>query len=245
MSNQRFPIARQSTVVKLIALVLLSLFIGILFFFGMIQLAFPAFSEDLNYLEGFASVISLSLIIGGLVFAGVEYINAENAKRHEKLMEDREKAKISYDIYRSIYEKLTDPEQEAARRWILENITINEDKEDLPAWYAKTHALIMAGESESATDLPKGQKAVKMTLNCLDYIGFIARHYWDMEDDSLDWISAPVAKIWRRIGPYVLYVRKLRHTTDYYLSAEYVGDLCVKWRQNKSMTDETYVPKSL
>ena len=94
-------------------------------------------------------------------------------------------------------------------------------------------------------DLPEGQKALKLTLNCFDYIGFIANHYWEIEADSLDWISAPIAKVWRRIGPYVLHIRTLRETTDYYLSAEYIGNLCVQWRQKKGLDDERYVKRSL
>ena len=86
--------------------------------------------------------------------------------------------------------------------------------------------------------LPEGQKAVKLTLNCFDYIGFIAIHYWEIEADSLDWISAPIAKVWRRIGPYVEQVRALRNTTDFYTSAEHVGKLCINWRKDKGMDDE-------
>ena len=82
----------------------------------------PAFSRNVsgevnwNLLEGFASVLSLALLAGGLTFALTEYINTENAKLAEKLVEDREKAKLSYDIYKAIFDKLTDPEQEAARQ---------------------------------------------------------------------------------------------------------------------------------
>jgi len=103
----------------------------------------------------------------------------------------------------------------------------------------------MKGARRSADRLPEGQQAVKLTLNCFDYIGFIAKHYWDIEEDSLDWISAPIAKVWRRIGPYVLHVRTLRDTTDYYLFAEYIGNLCVEWRANKGLPDEEYVAKTL
>ena len=198
---------------------------------------FPGFtrgiSETNNWylLEGFVSAISLALLAGGLTFALAEYIDTEKAKQAEK-------AKLSYEIYNAIYHKLTDPAQEAARRWILSNITIKMDDEDIETWYQRTHAKIMKTSRGGKGELPEGQNAVKMTLNCFDYIGFIADHYWDMEDDSLDWISAPIAKVWRRIGPYVLHVRTLRKTTDYYLSAERVGDLCVEWRQGKGLPDE-------
>ena len=85
--------------------------------------AFPYFSStylgtvDWNMLGSFVSVVTLALFAGGLAFALAEYADKENASR-------REKAKLSYDIYRAIFDKLTAPENEAARRWILANIRI-------------------------------------------------------------------------------------------------------------------------
>jgi hypothetical protein len=223
---------------KLIRLIVASILLGIVVYFAIVIFAFPAFSKNWNLLEGFASVVSLALLAGGLTFALTEYIGAEKAK-------EADKAKLSYEIYKSIFEKLTDPEQEAARRWILANINIKKDDEDIAVWYKRTNAKIMKAAKVNTDGLPEGQNALKLTLNCFDYIGFIANHYWEIEDDSLDWISAPIAKVWRRIGPYVLHVRTLRNTSDYYLSAEYVGELCVKWRQRKGLPDEEYVEKSL
>src|SRR3990172_4800558 len=235
---------------QIIRIGIASLILALTGFLLIVYIGFPLFSQsisrttDWNLLEGFAAAVSLALLIGGLIFAFTEYTNAENTKLKEKLVEEREKAKLSYESYNAIYERLTNPEQEAARRWILSNITIKKDGEDLETWYEKTHRTIMSGEPGSTTGLPDGQKAIKMTLNFLDYVGFIASHYWEVEKDTLDWISAPVAKIWRRIGPYVLHVRTLRNTTDYYLSAEYVGNLCVKWRQDKGLTDEEFIAKT-
>lgn len=234
----------QSTFRNLSIIVSLSILFGFGVFFIIVVWAFPTFSRnasgmtDWSMLEGFASVISLSLLAGGLIFAITEYINAENAKLKEKIAEDREKAKLSYDIYNAIYHKLTDPEQEGARRWILMNIVIKKEDEDIESWYERTNKAIMQKTEHDKGGLPEGQVAVKLTLNCLDYIGFIADHYWEVEKDSLDWISAPIAKIWRRIGPYVMHVRKLRNTTDYYLSAERVGKICVDHRLRKGLPDE-------
>ena len=98
--------------------------------------------------------------------------------------------------------------------------------------------------SSTGTGLPEGQNAVKLTLNCFDYIGFIVKHYWDVEKDSLDWISAPVAKVWRRIGPYVDHVRTVRKTTDYYLFAEHLGNLCIEYRRSKGLKDEEIVKET-
>ncbi len=125
------------------------------------------------------------------------------------------------------------------------NIEIPKEDEDIAAWYARTNDRIMTMHAGSGREFPLGQEYVKLTLNCFDYIGFIAEHYWEIEKDSLDWISAPIAKVWRRIGPYVLYVRKLRDTSDYYLSAEKIGERSVKWRREKGLADETIAKKTL
>ena len=244
MRPNPLPESNRNIIGKLLLIVLASILIGALVYFVIILWAFPSFSDDWNMLEGFASVLSLSLLVGGLVFAVTEYVNAENGKHAEKLADEREKAKLSYTIYKAIFDKLTDPEQEAARRWILSNIKIKKDDEDIEKWYARTHAKIMSMPRRSKGDVPEGQRALKLTLNCFDYIGFIANHYWDMEDDSLEWISGPIAKVWSRIGPYVAHVRTLRGSKDYYLSAEYVGGLCIQWRKERGLPDEEYVEKT-
>jgi|APSaa5957512622_1039677.scaffolds.fasta_scaffold10380_2 hypothetical protein len=219
-----------------------SIILGIAGYFTVINW-FPIFAvktsglEDWNLLEGFASLLSLILIIGGFTFAIAEYIGKEKDKHQEELAEEREKSKLSYEIYRTIYEKLTDPEQEAARRWILANIDIKKDDEDIVAWYENTNKTVMLKASDNE-EIPEGQKSIKLVLNCFDYIGFIANHYWDADDDSLDWISAPVAKVWKRIGPYVEHVATLRKVDDYYISAQTIGKLCIAWREGKGWHDE-------
>lgn len=234
---------------KLFRFGLAAILIALIGYFAVLG-AFPAFSlrysgeENWNLLEGYASVISVSLLLGGLAFAFAEYIGKERAEHQEKLAEEREKAKLSYDIYQAIFEKLTAPEQEAARRWILSNIKIKKEDEDIAVWYQKTYEKLMEGEKGTDSDIPEGQESLKLTLNCFDYIGFIANHYWDIEEDSLDWISPPIAKVWKRIGPYVKHVRTLRASKDYYVSAEYLGELCIKWRRDRGLPDEEYVEKT-
>jgi len=195
-------------------------------------------TQDWNLLGGFVSVLTLSFLVGGLVTSVIDRVNAD-------IVESREKAKLSYEIYQAIFDKLTDPEQEAARRWILVNITVKKENEEIHAWYAQTQEKIMAVDVSSGDDLPEGQRAVKMTLNLLDYIGFIAKNYWDIEDDSLDWLGLPIAKIWKRIGPYVLEIRSLRKANDYYIFAEYIGNLCIQWRQNRGLPDEDFAKNTL
>jgi hypothetical protein len=198
-----------------------------------------------SLLGDFTSVVSISLLIGGLTFALVEYIGKENAKHRANLAEEREKNKLSYDMYKAINEKFTAAEQEAARRWIFQNIQIKQENDNIDAWYEQTNARIMARKKKNNEELPEGQACVKMSLNCLDYIGFISEHYWKIEGDSLNWISGPVAKVWNRLGPYVEQVRTLRKAKDYYISAEAFGKLCVHWRKDKGLPDEEFVSNTL
>jgi len=227
---------------KIVLFSLTTLMIGLIAYFiimGLFRIYSFSISgeEKWNLLDGFVGVITLSLLVGGLTYTVVDRIRAEYA-------EEREKAKLSYDIYQAIFDKLTDPEQEAARRWILANIAIKKDKEDIESWYQRTHVRIMKRGDGDESDLPEGQRYVKQTLNCFDYIGFIADHYWEIEEDSLDWLSPPIAKVWRRIGPYVTHIRTLRGAKDYYISAEYIGNLCIKWRKDRGLPDEEYVEKT-
>ena len=70
-----------------------SILLGILGYIAVVNL-FPVFSratygeENWNLLEGFASLISLVLIVGGLTFAIAEYVG----KEREKLKQTRRRA---------------------------------------------------------------------------------------------------------------------------------------------------------
>ena len=242
MKHRQAPVSNNKLIRQVAAFTLFTFVTALAGYFAIMGL-FRVFSfsisgaEDWSLLDGFVSTLSLSVIIGGLTYAVLDRIRAD-------VTEAREKTKLSYDIYRSIFEKFTNPEQEAARRWILENVPVKKEEEDVAAWYERTHAKIMAREPERGDDLPQGQRFLKLTLNMLDYIGFIAGHYWEIEEDSLDWISPPVAKIWRRIGPYVAHVRSLRGAQDYYVFAERIGRMCIQWRRSRGLPDEDYAPNT-
>lgn len=238
MNRRRTSAYNRNFFLQLLTFMASTLVFGVLGYFGILWL-FRVFAinvagaEDWNLLEGFVAVLSLSILAGGLVYPVFDRIRAE-------VVEAREKVKLSYVIYQAIFEKLTDAEQEAARRWILTNISIKKDEEPLTDWYVKTHAKVMERQGEPDGELPEGQRYVKMTLNCLDYIGFIAKHYWEIEDDSLDWLSPPIAKVWRRLGPYVIHIRNLRDARDYYVFAEFIGKECIQWRRDRGLPDEEF-----
>jgi hypothetical protein len=235
-SNRKLFYQLASFALITVALGLITYF-GILGWFQAFSVGISGSAEDWSLLEGFVGAISLALLVGGLTYTVLDRIRAEYA-------EEREKNKLSYEIYRAIFEKLTDPEEEAARRWILANIEVKKQDEDIESWYQRMHARIMLGQDGDPGEPPEGQKFVKRTLNCLDYIGFIANHYWEIGGNSLDWFSPPIAKMWRRLGPYVKDVRILRKAKDYYVPAEYIGELCIQWRRDKGYADEEYVEKT-
>ncbi len=115
---------RQNTIGKLLLMILLSIFMGVAALVTMVAV-FPWFSQFFGAqvtwsFDGYISVVSLAILIGGFTFAIYEYNNRETARQHEKLTEEREKVKLRYDIYQAIFTMLTAPEQEAARRWILD-----------------------------------------------------------------------------------------------------------------------------
>lgn len=231
----------ENRILKFVFISFISIILGIAGIYAIFKL-FPHFSQviwgklDWAMLGEFSGVISLGLLFGGLVFAGLEYFSKEQAKADEK-------NKLSYEIYQAIFEKLTDPEQEVARRWILAEIDEKGKGEDLASWYEKTNQKIMA--NAVGNDIPEGQKSIKLTLNCFDYIGFIADHFWDADEDSLDWISAPIAKVWKRIGPYVERVGELRGVEDYYTSAQSIGNRCIDWRKKRDWDKEKFPENSV
>ena len=61
MKPQKAPEDNRNIVWNLIWLIVGSVLIGTLIYFVIIAWAFPNFSDDWNLLEGFASVLSLSL----------------------------------------------------------------------------------------------------------------------------------------------------------------------------------------
>jgi hypothetical protein len=225
----------QQLVRNLVLFALASVGIAVLSFYGVMAWFTGYFKNlpkwDWGWLSGFTSVLSLSVLAGGLVFGLFEYVSKERTKA-------REKAKLSYEMYKSIFDKVTDPQQEAARRWILMNIDPVREGEDKATWYKRMDARISSTPPWDGKGLPEGRAAVKLTLNCFDYIGFISDQYWDIEENSLDWISPLVAKVWILLEPYVQEVRRVKQAEDYYVSAERFGNRCIQWRRDKRLPDE-------
>ena len=83
---------------------------------------------------------------------------------------------------------------------------------------------------------PPGREHLKQILNTLDFIGFVASHYWTIENELVEWMNPLVAKVWERIGPYVEDEAKRRNEPDFYQAARELGDQCLEWRRAKGLT---------
>jgi hypothetical protein len=214
---------------KLIQLGLFSLLIASGVYSIIRFLWFPTFiasCEDqfycgFEFLEGFTGLIMLSLIIGGSVFAWWEYSRQEN--------------QMSFQIYEAIHGLLTDPSQEAARRWIYQEIQPLKEGQDQEAWIKEVTQKLHDPSTLDERGIPIGQSNLKRVLNSFDYFGFITENYMNVEGPFLEWMSAPIAKTWTCIEPFMEYERKQRDEDDYYKSAFFIGKLCVEHRSKQGL----------
>jgi hypothetical protein len=176
-------------------------------------------------LEGIASLITVSLVIGGLAFAFFEYVQTA-------IQQSRENAETSFNMYKEIYYKLMNPEAMNARRWIIINLPTKEDLDD-ETWLKQTIAALDKHPRGWKGERPPGRDHLKEVLNTFDFIGFVAKHYWNMENELVTWMSPPVAKVWERIYLYVEHEAKQRNEPDFYESAREFGQHCLEWRNDR------------
>ncbi len=186
---------------------------------------------DWSLMEGYAGLVTLALLIGGLVFAAREYIRQESQISQQE-------SQISFEIYQAIHTKLTQPENEAARRWILLNIPVLDGNINKEAWLNDVSQKLHQKPRGWREAIAPGHQHLKNVLNTLDYFGFIAENYVNVEGALLEWMSAPVAKVWERISPYIEDEREKRKEPDFYKSAFYIGERCLKWRTEKGYQSE-------
>lgn len=181
-----------------------------------------------SLLEGIASLVTVSLVIGGLAFAFIEYVQTA-------VQQSRENAETSFNMYKEVYYKLMVPEAVAARRWIILNLPVKQDHEDDQTWLRRTiDALDKHPEGQNCERSP-GRDCLKEVLNTFDFIGFVAKHYWNMNNELVTWMSPPVAKVWERIHLYVEHEAEKRNEPDFYESAREFGEYCVNWRKKQNL----------
>ena len=182
---------------------------------------------DWTLLEGFMSLISLALVLGGSVFALREYISNE-------IQQQKDEKKVAFDVYQVIFDRLMNPEDTAARRWIILNVPVLQPDEDRAAWVKEVRAKIHEWPDDWQGETSPGQTYFKRVLNTLDFVGFVAEHYWDMwrtDDELVQWMSSPITKVWERLGPYVEYEAEERNEPDFYQAARMLSKYCLEWRR--------------
>jgi hypothetical protein len=177
-------------------------------------------------LEGISSLVTVSLVIGGLAFAFFEYVQTA-------IQQSRENAETSFNMYKEIYYKLMNPEAVEARRWIILNLPTKQGHEDNQAWLERTIAALDELPEGQEGERPPGRDYLKEVLNTFDFIGFVAKHYWNMENELVTWMSPPVAKVWERIYLYVEHEAEQRNEPDFYESAREFGQHCLEWRNKR------------
>lgn len=229
---------------QLIGLGACSLIITLIIFLVVIAL-FPAITwlpdvEKTSYwnlLEGVSSLLSLSLLIGGLVFVAYEYLDKETQKELDIRGSRLTISMNELELFEKLNNRLMSQEDLIARRWILENVPEwpKEQRKDYDPENPEHQRLFeifsdcIRQSLKEGTDAT-GQDYVKRVLNTIDYIGFVKQHYWNMEDNLKEWMSGPVAKVWDRLAPYIEYEALRRGEVDYYYtSARQFGRECLEW----------------
>jgi hypothetical protein len=178
------------------------------------------------------SLATFALVMGGLVFAFIDYV--QNAVQRK-----REESESSFNMYKVVYDRLMKPDSITARRWVIVNLpTLEKMNNDQAAWFACIKSTIDEIPVGSGMVRAPGKEYVKTILNDLDFIGFVHRNYWKMDNDLVKWMSSPVAKVWERIYLYVEKEGDERQEKDYYEAAREFGEQCVKWRKEQGLKSE-------
>ena len=181
---------------------------------------------DWNLLGSITSLVTTSLIFGGLVFAFVDNIQNANQRRLEN-------AQTAYDIYKDVFDRLMNPQEQAARRWIIQNLpTLEELGNDKQAWMKQASLRLNEIPAGRTDGRAPGLEYLKQVLNTFDFIGFVAEHYWSVENELVYWMSPSISKVWERIELFVEEEAKLRNEPDYYEAAREFGKFCVEYRHN-------------
>jgi ABC-type multidrug transport system fused ATPase/permease subunit len=175
---------RTETTLRVIVVGLFSLVIVIAIIWGGLKL-FPYLisilpdsigvgtnAKQINWsiLSGITSLITMSFVIGGVIFAFFEYVQNAIQRR-------REHAEASFNIYKEVYDCLMQPEALKARRWIILNlITIDEVGNDKKKWLEIINSELNKIPRGWKGERPPGKEYLKEVLNTFDFIGFVAKH---------------------------------------------------------------------
>ena len=212
-------------------------------FFLVVWVLYPGFTGLLENspipgdksisLDSFTGLVTLAVVSGGFLFWVID-------RRQKELAEAAREQSLSFQLFQTIHDRLVNPDQEKARRWILSHIPIKQPDQPLEDWYAQITPIIEARPSSWDHSRSPGQIYIKQVLNNFDFIGFVSEHFWNSRETDVEWISPPVAKVWERIGPYVQHLSEQRQEPDYYRAARQFGEYCIKFRQQKGLPPSRY-----
>lgn len=181
-------------------------------------------------MDSLISLATFSLLVGGLTFAFIDYVQNEVQRKLES-------AQACFNIYKEVYDRLMDPKDLEARRWIIDNVpTLKEIGNDKEKWLKCVSEQIDHVPKGWQGDRAPGKEYLKKVLNTFDFIGFVAEHYWSMENELVEWMSPSIVKVWERIEGYVEDEADRRDEKDYYEPARKFGKRCVEWRQSHGLS---------
>ena len=229
---------------KLLWRIFWSVLIAVGVFVVMILVLFPAYEALLLSIrnpalmpvdmEGFAGVVTLAVLAGGFLFWLID-------RRQKDLAETAREQSLSFQLFQTIHDRLVNPEQEEARRWILANIPVKPADQPTADWFAQITPIIEAKPAGWELDRSPGQTYIKMVLNNFDFIGFVSEYFWNAQESDIEWLSPPIAKVWERLGPYIQHLGEMRQEPDYYRSASQIGDFCIRFREEKGFQKSEFV----
>lgn len=176
-------------------------------------------------LDGITSLLTMALVFGGLVFAFVDAIQSAVEKKQQD-------AQASYGIFKDVFDRVMSEQAQASRRWVILHIPVLEGSGmEEPDWLALVHERLNVTSDGGQGERPQGLEHLKDILNTLDFVGFVGRHYWSMENELIYWLSPSVSKVWERIGPFVENEALRRNEPDYYEAAREFGNACLQYRR--------------
>ncbi|MBN1967154.1 MAG: hypothetical protein JW910_21045 [Anaerolineae bacterium] len=223
--KRRLSLRLAGSLVVSAAVVVIVFLVGVSIFPSLYRWANPAAAEvDWGTLEGITSLITLALAAGGGLFILGEYFATAVQRRQQQ-------AEAWFNIYKELSERLTNPTDTAARRWIIHHIDPPDEGQPLAGWIAAFKTQVYGEFRGSEVDQAPGHVQLKRVLDTIDFIGFVDQHYWYLADDLVEWMNAPIVKVWDRIGPYVEYEADARNEPDFYASAREFGKKCQQWRR--------------
>lgn len=198
--------------------------IGIMVLTGSIIMRFVDVTE-LDKPSEIAALIGSSLLVGGVIFAGAEYI--ENDAERQRAAREQHRQEFIL-----LVERLMNQEAIETRRWVFTNITPAPAQGDRQAWFDAMRARIF--HDAEAEDPAIGRKHIKQVLSTLDPIGYILLNLSDLhrDEDLMHWLNPMVAKVWERLGPYIeMEAQRRNESIHYYEWARKLGDRTLRWRK--------------